>query len=67
VLARHRESLAAGAPLEQTDLFGAAGVQLNIMDSHHAEIMEQLTSVDINALTPLDALNLVAELKKKAQ
>lgn len=67
VLARHREALAGGAPLEQTDLFATGGVQLNIMDSHHAEIMEQLNAVDINALTPLDALNLVAELKKKAQ
>lgn len=67
VLARHREALRPGAPLEQTDLFSTGDVQLNIMDSHHAEIVEQLKAVDINALTPLDALNLVAELKKKAQ
>ena len=66
VLARHREARGAGAPPGQVDLF-SSGVQLNAIDSQHAEIVQQLQNVDINALTPLDALNLVAELKKKAQ
>jgi DNA mismatch repair protein MutS len=70
VLARHRDKVAgaAGGPsLEQTDLFVGGGVQLNIMDAQTAEIVQQLQHLDVNALTPLDALNLVAELKKKAQ
>jgi DNA mismatch repair ATPase MutS len=66
VLARHREN-AAGVPRgEQTDLF-VSGVQLNAMDGHHAEIVQQLQNLDVNDLTPIDALNVIAELKKKAQ
>jgi DNA mismatch repair protein MutS len=55
VLARHRGSRD-----------GFAGVQMNIIDSQHAEIVSQLQHLDIDALTPLDALNIIAELKKKA-
>jgi DNA mismatch repair protein MutS len=62
VLARHRESREGN--MGQTDLF--AGVQMNIIDSQHAEIISQLQHLDIDSLTPLDALNLIAELKKKA-
>jgi DNA mismatch repair protein MutS len=67
VLARHREN-AVGVPrLEQTDLFvSGAGVQLNAMDAQHAEIVQQLQNLDVNDLTPIDALNVIAELKKKA-
>ncbi len=64
VLARHREDAKLMAKV-QTDLFG--GVQLNIMDSIHSEILSQLQNLDVNGLTPLDALNLLSELKKKAQ
>ena len=67
VLARHRDKANGAAPAhEQTDLFAGGGVQLNLMDAQTIEIVQQLQSLDINALTPLDALNLVAELKKKA-
>ncbi len=62
VLARHTGP-AAGA--EQTDLF--SGVQLNALDAMQAEIIEQLRSVNIDTLTPLDALNLIARLKQKAE
>jgi DNA mismatch repair protein MutS len=70
VLARRRDKVggSAGAlSLEQTDLFAGGGVQLNIIDAQASEIVQQLQHLDVNALTPLDALNLVAELKKKAQ
>lgn len=63
VLARHRED--AKREKEQTDLF--SGVQLNIMDSIHSEVLQQLQNLDVNGLTPLDALNLLSDLKKKAQ
>ena len=49
---------------DQTDLF--SGVQLNVMDSLHSEIIHQLQNLDIDGLTPLDALNILSELKKKA-
>jgi DNA mismatch repair protein MutS len=62
VLARHHD--ASNVTKEQTDLFN--GVQLNAMDSVHAEIVQQLQNLDVDGLTPRDALNLLAELKKKA-
>jgi DNA mismatch repair protein MutS len=65
VLARHREDKTARQTAKQTDLF-TNGVQLNLMDSLNGEIIQQLQSLDLNKLTPLDALNLLAELKKKA-
>jgi DNA mismatch repair protein MutS len=66
VLARHREGAAGALRGGQTDLF-VGSVQLNAMDAQHAEIVQQLQDVDIDGLTPIDALNMVAELKKKAQ
>jgi hypothetical protein len=36
------------------------------MDTIHAEVLHQLQNLDIDGLTPLDALNLISELKKKA-
>jgi DNA mismatch repair protein MutS len=61
VLARRRKDPRTG----QTDLF--AGVQLNAMDAQHAEIVQQLQSLDINNLTPMDALKMIAELKNKTE
>ncbi|HLV32646.1 MAG TPA: DNA mismatch repair protein MutS [Chitinispirillaceae bacterium] len=61
VLARHHEQI---PPQKQIDLF--SGVQLNVMDTIHAEVLHQLQNLDIDGLTPLDALNLISELKKKA-
>jgi DNA mismatch repair protein MutS len=67
VLARHREAAnGTQAGPSQTDLFASGGVQLNAMDAHHGEIIQQLQNLDVNDLTPLDALNLISELKKKA-
>lgn len=61
VLARHHEEARAQ---KQIDLF--SGVQLNVMDAVHAEVLNQLQNLDIDGLTPLDALNLISELKKRA-
>ena len=67
VLARHREDAKLLARV-QTDLFsGGGGVQLNIMDAIHSEVLAQLQNLDVNGLTPLDALNLLSDLKKKAR
>ena len=65
VLARHREDKNAQRSAQQTDMFNNA-VQLNLMDSLNAEIIQQLQDLDLNSITPIDALNLLAELKKKA-
>lgn len=66
VLARHREDVKLLARV-QTDLFSGGGVQLNAMDSIHSEVLSQLQNLDVDGLTPLDALNLLSDLKKKAQ
>ncbi|HEX3019076.1 MAG TPA: DNA mismatch repair protein MutS [Chitinispirillaceae bacterium] len=62
VLARHHEENVANKA--QTDLF--SGIQLNVMDSLHAEVLQQLQNLNIDGLTPLDALNILSDLKKKA-
>lgn len=57
VLARKKES----APSEESD-----GVQLNLIDAHALEIVTRLKTLDINDLTPLDALNILSELRARA-
>jgi cell division protein ZapA (FtsZ GTPase activity inhibitor) len=67
VLARHRDADSKGARAaagRQTDLFNN-GVQMNIIDTMLGEIIQQLQNLDINQVTPIDALNILAELKKK--
>jgi DNA mismatch repair protein MutS len=64
ILARHIKDSGAKPPSNQTDLFD--GVQLNLMDTLSVEIIQQIKDVDLDKLTPLEALNLLAELKKKA-
>lgn len=63
VLARHRNE--ATVDNSQTDLF--AGVQLNAMDTYASEIIQQLQNLDVNGLTPLESLNVLADLIKKAK
>jgi len=41
-------------------------VQLNAIDEQAASIITRLRTIDINSLTPIDALNLIYELRKKA-
>jgi DNA mismatch repair protein MutS len=65
VLARHRGEKNAKTAGRQTDLF-SEGVQTNLIDAMQGEIIQQLQSLDINGLTPLDSLNMLSELKKKA-
>ncbi len=43
----------------------AEAVQLNALDAHALEIVSLLRTLDINALTPLDALNVLSDLKGK--
>ncbi len=48
----------------QTDLFN--GVQMNLMDSSKVELIQELQNLDVTSLTPMDAINLLYEMKKKA-
>jgi DNA mismatch repair protein MutS len=64
VLARHaagrREK---GVP--QTDLF--EGVQMNFIDAEASEVLQRLQSLDIDNLKPIEALQVLAQLKEKSQ
>lgn len=51
-----------GAPSVQD----SDGVQLNIIDAHALEIVTRLKTLDVNDLTPLDALNILSELRSRA-
>jgi DNA mismatch repair protein MutS len=62
ILARHREAKRSAQEAERLN----DGVQLNMIDSMKGEIIQQLLDLDLNQLTPLEALNLIAELKKRA-
>ena len=62
ILARHREAKKSARENERLN----DGVQLNMIDSMKGEIIQQLLDLDLNQLTPLEALNLIAELKKRA-
>ncbi|MDR0308168.1 MAG: DNA mismatch repair protein MutS [Chitinispirillales bacterium] len=41
-------------------------VQLSIINAHALDITARLKTLDINSLTPLDALNMLSELRRKA-
>lgn len=61
VLARHRSEEKLPASKKPSD-----SVQLNIFDTSGMELVSRLQSLDLNSLTPLDALNILAELRQKA-
>jgi DNA mismatch repair protein MutS len=45
----------------------ADSVQMNIIDEHAQSIITRLKTLDINSLTPIDALNVLYELRKKIE
>ncbi|MDD5672938.1 MAG: DNA mismatch repair protein MutS [Chitinivibrionales bacterium] len=57
-LARHKNSLPPVKP---------DAVQLDLIDSLKQEIIGRLKSLDINSLTPLEALTILSELKQTAE
>ncbi len=65
MLARRGEMTVA-ATAEQTSLFAASG-RLSTGEQTASAIVERLRSLDVDALTPLDALNMLAELKANAE
>jgi DNA mismatch repair protein MutS len=67
VLARHPNDKVAKSNGRQTDLFASDdGVQLNMIDALKGEILQDLLHLDVDHITPLDALNMLSDLKKKA-
>jgi len=54
-----------GAPLQQRGMPIEDSGQLSFLDMGGNEIAEKLKSTDLNTLTPLEALSLLFELKKK--
>jgi DNA mismatch repair protein MutS len=67
MLARRGEMTAA-AVAEQTSLFYASGsAGTGDSPSLAADIVGQLQALDVNALTPIDAMNVLTELKRKAE
>jgi DNA mismatch repair protein MutS len=72
VIARAREVLAEHESVERlaTDHLSAPGAtppptQLTIFTPLSQPVLEKLSEVDLNRITPLEALNLLAELKKE--
>jgi DNA mismatch repair protein MutS len=62
VLAQKKDgSFAVSSASEKTD-----GVQLNAIDEYMQSVITRLRTLDINSLTPIDALNVLYELRKKA-
>lgn len=69
ILARHEQSehtlserLAASSPSQDP-----AGVQLTIFTPLNAEVVRAIEQADLDNLKPIEALNLLAELKKQIQ
>jgi DNA mismatch repair protein MutS len=48
----------------QIDIFGANGSESQVPQVKESELREKIKSVDINNLTPVDALNKIVEMKK---
>lgn len=61
VLARKVSSLKSSRSESAPD-----AVQMNLLDTQSIDLVQQLRNLDINTITPLDALRMLAELKDKA-
>jgi DNA mismatch repair protein MutS len=49
----------------QTDMGAESDNQLSLFQTEDSGLLRELRNVDVNALTPIEALNVLAELKKK--
>jgi DNA mismatch repair protein MutS len=58
VLARKKEGGYGDAPND--------ALQLNAIDEQAASIVDRLKTLDVNSMTPIDAMNVLFELRKKA-
>ena len=68
VLAEHESAeLRLTDHLASDDLRPAPAAQLTIFTAISQPVLERLREVDLNHLTPLEALNLLAELKKQVE
>ena len=68
VLAQHENAeQQLGAQLAAEGYPGSRAAQLTIFAPLSQPVLEKLREIDLNNLTPLEALNLLAELKKQVQ
>ncbi|MBQ9511468.1 MAG: DNA mismatch repair protein MutS [Clostridia bacterium] len=58
------EATGVKMPVRETEMSADDGLAFSFEDVNEKEVAEKLRSVDINTLTPLEAINLVYELKK---
>ncbi len=65
VLAEHEEAEQRVAAQLATDQSTPAAAQLTIFTALSQPVLERLRGLDLNNLTPLDALNVLAELKQQ--
>jgi hypothetical protein len=66
-LARKKDgSFGAAASASSSPSDGNDAVQLNAIDEYAQSIIAKLKSIDLNTVTPMDALTLLYELRKKA-
>lgn len=64
--ADHKPALARTTNRKETKRQDAAVSQLTLFDSSlHMDVLELIRGIDLNTLTPLEALNKLAEIKKK--
>jgi len=67
VLVEHEESEHAVTAHLASDEIAPPAAQLTIFTPLTQKIVDRIKQTDVNALTPLDALNLLAELKKQIE
>jgi DNA mismatch repair protein MutS len=64
--ADHKPALARTLSRKEAARQEAAASQLTLFDSSlHKDVLELLRAVDLNSITPLEALNKLSEIKKK--
>lgn len=64
VLARHHVKNTPSEKTAQLDLFD--GIQMNCLSAAQIDIIQQLKNLTIENCTPLEALNILSEIKRKA-
>ena len=64
ILAEMVDGAAKEAPVKKTKAVGAIPMEMSIEDVSVYEAADRIKSVDINTLTPIEAMNFIFELKK---
>ena len=65
-VAGHKDRRASGAPGQGKGLEVPSGPQLGLFAARDANLVREIAEMDLDAMTPLEAMNKLAEIKKKA-